>query len=139
MGKLKEKLETADVLFEEYDWFKKVFPIAAQKSSDGFFLPGFQFELVAVSKNINSNNIGNIINSAEINSASNNMSLSDIDSVPGNHSNGEDDKSTAEVLISIRTGRVVGYTILIIAIIVILGVGIYFIKKDVLNTGNKQK
>ena len=94
---------------------------------------------LTVSKNINSNNIGNIINSAEINSASNNMSLSDIDSVPGNHSNGEDDKSTAEVLVSIRTGRVVGYTILIIAIIVILGVGIYFIKKDVLNTGNKQK
>ncbi len=47
------KIPVSDNLYEEYDWFKKVFPIAAQKSSDGFFLPGFQFELVAVSKNIN--------------------------------------------------------------------------------------
>ena len=47
------KIPVSDNLYEEYDWFKKVFPIAAQKSSDGFFLPGFRFELVAVSKNIN--------------------------------------------------------------------------------------
>ena len=53
MGKLKEKLETADVLFEEYDWFKKLFPLALQKSSDGFFQPGLRCELVGVSRNIN--------------------------------------------------------------------------------------
>ncbi len=47
------KIPVSDNLYAEYDWFKKVFPIAAQKSSDGFFLPGFRFELVAVSKNIN--------------------------------------------------------------------------------------
>lgn len=47
------KIPVTDNLYEEYDWFKKVFPIAAQKSSDGFFLPGFRFELIAVSKNIN--------------------------------------------------------------------------------------
>ena len=53
MGKLKEKLETADVLFEEYDWFKKLFPLALQKSSDGFFQQGLRCELVGVSRNIN--------------------------------------------------------------------------------------
>lgn len=47
------KTPITDNLYEEYDWFKKVFPLAAQKSSDGFFLPGFRFELIAVSKNIN--------------------------------------------------------------------------------------
>lgn len=47
------KIPVTDNLYEEYDWFKKVFPIAGQKSLDGFFLPGFQFELIAVSKNIN--------------------------------------------------------------------------------------
>jgi len=51
--KTKKKIETADVLFEEYDWFKKLFPIALQKSSDGFFQPGLRCELVGVSKNIN--------------------------------------------------------------------------------------
>lgn len=47
------RVPVTDNLYEEYDWFKKVFPIAAQKSVDGFFLPGFRFELVGVSKNIN--------------------------------------------------------------------------------------
>jgi len=47
------KIPVTDNLYEEYDWFKKVFPIAAQKSSDGFFLPGFRFELIGISKNIN--------------------------------------------------------------------------------------
>lgn len=47
------KIPVTDNLYEEYDWFKKVFPLAAQKSSDGFFLPGFRFEMIAVSKNIN--------------------------------------------------------------------------------------
>jgi len=53
LGKTKTKLETADILFEEYDWFKKLFPIALQKSSDDFFQPGLRCELVGVSKNIN--------------------------------------------------------------------------------------
>lgn len=47
------RIPVTDNLYEEYDWFKKVFPIAAQKSSDGFFLPGFRFELIGISKNIN--------------------------------------------------------------------------------------
>lgn len=47
------KIPVTDNLYEEYDWFKKVFPIAAQKSSDGFFLPGLRFELIGISKNIN--------------------------------------------------------------------------------------
>lgn len=53
MAKTKTKIETSDILFEEYDWFKKLFPIALQKSSDGFFQPGLRCELVGVSKNIN--------------------------------------------------------------------------------------
>lgn len=53
MTDTKKKIETADVLFEEYDWFKKLFPLALQKSSDGFFQPGLRCELVGVSKNIN--------------------------------------------------------------------------------------
>jgi len=47
------RVPVTDNLYEEYNWFKKVFPIAAQKSVDGFFLPGFRFELIGVSKNIN--------------------------------------------------------------------------------------
>ena len=56
MGKLKDKKhnpESPGLLFKEYDWYEKLFPIALQKSSDGFFLPGIKCELMGVSKNIN--------------------------------------------------------------------------------------
>ena len=44
---------TSDNLYAEYDWFQKLFPLAMQKSSDGFFAPGLRCELMGVSKNIN--------------------------------------------------------------------------------------
>lgn len=77
-------------------------------------------------------NTGTIINTAEINMASNNDSSKDIDSTPGNKVSGEDDMSTAEVIISIRTGSTVLYIGLIISLIIIMGTGIYFINKKVL-------
>lgn len=44
---------TSDVLYAEYDWFQKLFPLAMQKSSDGFFMPGLKCEMIGLSKNIN--------------------------------------------------------------------------------------
>lgn len=44
---------TSDALYTEYDWFKKLFPLAMQKSSDGFFMPGLQCKMIGLSKNIN--------------------------------------------------------------------------------------
>lgn len=44
---------TSDNLYAEYDWFQKLFPLAMQKSSDGFFAPGLKCELMGVSRNIN--------------------------------------------------------------------------------------
>lgn len=40
-------------LYAQYDWFKKTYPPVIQRSCDEFFLPGFKFELVGISKNIN--------------------------------------------------------------------------------------
>lgn len=47
------KISTAEALYAEYDWFQKLFPLAMQKSADGFFLPGLKCELIGISKNIN--------------------------------------------------------------------------------------
>ena len=82
-------------------------------------------------KDLNSNNTGNIVNQVELTEVSNTLSKNDIDSTPNNKINGEDDMSSAEVLVSIRTGGVVAYTFLTIIIIAILAIGIYFIKKKV--------
>ena len=77
-------------------------------------------------------NTGRIINTAEIGTADNEYALQDIDSTPGNKKDGEDDISTAELIISIGTGSTVLYISLIFAVIVIIGVGIYFINKKIL-------
>ena len=84
-------------------------------------------------KNMTQNNTGTTINTAEINMASNNYSMQDIDSTPGNKVDGEDDMSTAEVIISIRTGTELIYITLIGIIIAAIGAGIYFINKKVLS------
>ena len=40
-------------LYAQYNWFAKTFPPAVQVACDEFFLPGFQFVLAGISKNIN--------------------------------------------------------------------------------------
>ena len=40
-------------LYVQYNWFAKTFPPAVQAACDEFFLPGFQFVLAGISKNIN--------------------------------------------------------------------------------------
>lgn len=87
-------------------------------------------------KNMNQENTGTTINTAEISKANNEFSLQDIDSTPGNKNNDEDDISTAELIISIRTGSIFTYTILITLIIGVIATGIYFIKKKVLSDTN---
>ncbi len=47
------KVSTTDTLYAEYDWFQKLFPLAMQKSADGFFTPGLKCELMGISRNIN--------------------------------------------------------------------------------------
>lgn len=40
-------------LYAQYDWYAKSYPSVIQNASDEFFLPGFQFILLGISKNIN--------------------------------------------------------------------------------------
>ena len=74
-------------------------------------------------KTMTENNTGLTSNKAEIAKSSNDLSIPDKDSKAGNSAQAEDDISTAEVIISIRTG--VGFTIgIITAIIAITATGI---------------
>lgn len=44
--------ETTD-LYAQYNWFANSYPPAIQRAGDEFFLPGLQFILVGISKNVN--------------------------------------------------------------------------------------
>ena len=74
-------------------------------------------------------NTGLTSNKAEIAKSSNDYLIPDKDSKAGNTAQGEDDMSTAELIVSIRTG--VGYTIGVITTMVVIATAgtIVFIKK----------
>ncbi len=50
-----EKVNTLDYkeLYTQYNWFSREYPPIVQAACDEFFLPGFQFILLGISKNIN--------------------------------------------------------------------------------------
>lgn len=82
-----------------------------------------------LTKTMTDNNVGISNNRAEIYEHYNDLGLSDIDSVPGNQAQGEDDLGSANVLITPRTGAGITYTCTILVALVILVTGIYFIRK----------
>lgn len=95
--------------------------------------PGETKEVTLVlRKKMTEDNTGTINNRAEIAEASNLSNTEDYDSIPGNKVQGEDDISTADVIIGIKTGEVILYTIITIISLTILGIGIYYINKKVL-------
>ena len=52
---INQKINSIDYkeLYAQYSWFEKNYPPAVQAACDEFFLPGFQFILAGISKNIN--------------------------------------------------------------------------------------
>lgn len=77
-------------------------------------------------------NLGLINNRAEIYEAYNDLGLEDIDSIAGNQASDEDDMSSADILITVRTGETIMFFGLTLGIIIVIGIGAYFVKKKVL-------
>lgn len=87
---------------------------------------------LTLTKKMTEDNLGLYHNEAEIYEAYNDLGIEDIDSTPGNKLSSEDDISSADVLITVKTGEVILFTGLALTIITIIGIGIYFIKKKVI-------
>ena len=97
--------------------------------------PGQSKEVkLVLSFNINHKNIGKMINNnAEIYESYNQLGLEDIDSIAANRVETEDDMSNADIIVSIATGTIILYTTFTLGIVILLGMGIYEIKRRVLN------
>lgn len=103
------------------------------KLSSILLQPGETKELkLVLTKTMTNDNTGTINNVAEIYEVSNDLGLADIDSTPGNRVQDEDDISTADVVIGVKTGEIYVYMLITFTSIIILGLGIYFINKKVL-------
>ena len=88
--------------------------------------------ILTLAKRMNQNNTGTTINTAEIKKSNNDLSIKDNDSIAGNNASGEDDISTAQVLISIKTGRFITYITMVAIVMLTIVIGIYAIKKKVI-------
>lgn len=98
--------------------------------------PGETKEVTLVlNKILTTENVGTIINVAEIGRSSNVQLITDIDSIANNKAEKEDDLSRADVIISVSTGVMTIISIgVVILILVLIGMIIYFLKKRGKNT-----
>ena len=120
---------------KEYGWKKQEDgTVATEYLKDKLIKPGESqiIKIVLRWKN-SSKNLGQKINTAEIGADSDD----DIDSIPGNKKDGEDDIDEAIVILSIKTGGTQIYIILILTIISILSIGGLIIYKYVYRPQNE--
>lgn len=95
--------------------------------------PGETKELtLLLTKQMTDESTGNINNTAEIYEAYNDLGIKDVDSTPANKVQNEDDMSSADVILGIKTGEIYVYILITVITIGIFGAGIYLINKKVL-------
>lgn len=103
---------------------------------DRLLNPGETAELtIVLEKQMTNENIGTITNIVEIYEATADDNAEDINSIPGDKLEGQNDMSTVQVMIVVKTGTIILYITLAITVIAILGVGFYKVKKVTLKKG----
>lgn len=85
-----------------------------------------------LTKKMNDSSTIMINNRAEIQESISEQGFEDKDSIAGNNAQGEDDIGLADIIITIRTGGAVFYTLITLVILMILAGGIYLIKTKIL-------
>lgn len=108
--------------------------IYSVKLIDKLLKPGETAEIsIILEKQMTNENVGTITNLVEIYEATNDESVEDVNSIPGDRMEGQNDISKVEVLIVTSTGTIILYTTLAIVIIAIIGIGFYKVRKVLLN------
>lgn len=106
------------------DWYQTGNVLYSSSIANDKIEPGeTKILTLTLTKKMNEENLGLVNNRAEIAEAYNDLGLLDINSTPGNQNQNENDYSSADIILSIRTGKAVYISIgLIIAIILSSGV-----------------
>ena len=116
------------------DWKIEDGKLVTEKLAGTTLQPGESAEVEVLLTWVNSKeNMGVMINTAEIEEDHNDYGAPDIDSTPGNNVPGEDDIDDAPVMLTIKTGsEIVMYISIALGTILIVTTGIIVIKKKVL-------
>lgn len=116
------------------DWYMDGNKVLHNKSiADQVIKPGETKTVTLVlTKTLKADSTGTIENIGEIGSSRNLLGIAEHDSIAGNKKAGEDDMSTASLIVSIATGSPIMYIGIVVATMIVLGLGIYIINKKVL-------
>lgn len=113
------------------NWTEKDGKIVTRALENTLLQPGESAEVEVLLTWVNSaNNMGVMINTAEISEDYNDYGIPDRDSTPNNKVPGEDDIDDAPVMLTVKTGSdIIIYISVACGILAILGAGIFGIKK----------
>ena len=116
------------------DWYMSEDKVYNNALANTIINPGETKEITLVlTRKMNGNNVGMVHNIAEIAKEYNELGLEDVDSIPDNKKDGEDDISSADVFISIKTGaRNLAIAGISLGILGLIGLAVYEIKKHVI-------
>ena len=115
------------------DWYKTNSVLENNSLANTIIEPGEEKELeLVLTKNMTNSNTGIVINTAEIEEESNTQGIADIDSVPGNNDTSEDDFGTAQIIITVSTGKTIIFVTVVFTALITIAVGAILIKKKVL-------
>ena len=116
------------------DWRQEEGKVVTEKLKGKTLQPGESAEVEILLTWVNSeNNMGVMVNTAEISKDYNEYGSPDIDSTPNNKVPGEDDIDDAPVMLTIKTGsEIIMIVTLGLGVIAIIGAGIEIIRKKVI-------
>ena len=115
------------------DWYTSGKGIETKALEKELINPGESKTVTLVlTKNMTENGNGIYSNTAEIAEAYNDYAKEDSDSTPGNNKEGEDDQSSANVILGLKTGGPITYITLTITIMALVSIAAYEINKRVL-------
>ncbi len=115
------------------DWYTSGNKIETKALEDKIINPGeSQTITLVLTKNMTENDNGIVCNTAEIAEDYNEYGQEDIDSIPGNNKENEDDQSSANVILGLKTGGPITYITLTLSIMALICVSAYEINKRVL-------
>lgn len=115
------------------DWYQSGSDVYCTSLANEELKPGDSKEVtLTVIKEMNENNTGLINNTAEIVNSYNELGLKDINSTENNRIKGENDMSSADLIISIKTGQVVMTFTFIILSVAVLAIAVILYTRKIL-------
>ncbi len=120
------------------DWYKSGENLYSKGLADTKIEPGESKELTLVlTKQMTETNTGLVNNTAELQETFNSLNVEDMDSTPGNKKTGEDDMSSGNLIISVKTGGAVSFVAITLSIITVMMVGAYLVGRKLMKDNIK--